>query len=434
MATRLYFKATTAAAVSPTPSVSWGRTTDVLYRKLTETKGSTTLADGTPISVPAFTTTLERTYVSTRMASGILFDAGTTLTWWLQVAKAGGGALVQSAVISIRILSEDGATVRLASGVTLAGPYSEYPTAMTSRQLLSAVNVFGSSYTTVAGDRLVIGLGHYDGTGGSGSTASSRWGENGTDISSSGDTASDINPWVEFSTAITFIGESGGDTTPPTIASWATNAGGTQITGTLSESGCTPSSGTGGFTLAGTSATVSGWAISSTTITLTLSGTVLNGETVTLDYDDGTASVAIADAAENLLADISAASVTNNVPDTTPPTASSWATNSGGNRITATLSESGCTPSSGTGGFTLSGTSATVSSWTISGTLLTLILSGTILDSDVVTLDYDDAMTSDDIMDAATNNLADISGASVTNNVSSGGGASFSVFGDSIIN
>jgi hypothetical protein len=113
-------------------------------------------------------------------------------------------------------------------------------------------------------------------------------------------------------THATFQAAAGGDVTPPTLGSLAVNTTGDELTGTLSESGCTPSSGTGGFTLSGTAATVASWAISGTTLTLTLAGTVYNGETVTLSYDDATASEAVADAADNLLADISAASVTNN--------------------------------------------------------------------------------------------------------------------------
>lgn len=210
MATRLYFTASTAAAVSPAPSGSWDQITDVLYRKLSDTKGSSTLADGTLISVPAFTKTLERSYVSTRMNSGITFDTGTNCIFWIQVKKAGASALVQYVVISIRIVSEDGSTDRLASGVSTAGASSEYTTSMTSRQLLNSDLPFGGSYTTVAGDRIVVGVGHYDGSGGSGSTASSRWGENGTDISSGGDTSSSINPWIEFSNTITFLGEAAG--------------------------------------------------------------------------------------------------------------------------------------------------------------------------------------------------------------------------------
>jgi hypothetical protein len=102
--------------------------------------------------------------------------------------------------------------------------------------------------------------------------------------------------------------------------------------------------------------------------------------------------------------------------DTTPPTAGTWASNTAGTSITATLSESGCTPASGSGGFTLGGTSATVSSWAISGTTLTLTLSGALVYGETVTVSYDRANTTDDIADAATNYLANITTASVTNN------------------
>jgi hypothetical protein len=117
--------------------------------------------------------------------------------------------------------------------------------------------------------------------------------------------------------------------------------------------------------------------------------------------------------------------------DTTAPTLSGAATATDGATITATLSESGCVAdgggTSGTGGFTLSGTSATVASWAISGTTLTLTLSGTVLSTDTVTYAYARSTTTDDIKDAAGNYLADFSGVAVTNNVS---GAVFPVIGD----
>lgn len=134
-------------------------------------------------------------------------------------------------------------------------------------------------------------------------------------------TAAAVNPtWtvsgvLEYATEIAVFKPSGADTTAPTLSGFQTNIQGDEITATLSEAGCTPASGTGGFTLSGTSATVSGWAISGTTLTLTLSGAIAFGETVTLDYDDAGASEAIADAVDNLLADIADAAVTNNVPD-----------------------------------------------------------------------------------------------------------------------
>lgn len=102
--------------------------------------------------------------------------------------------------------------------------------------------------------------------------------------------------------------------------------------------------------------------------------------------------------------------------DATAPTLSSAAVPSAGATLTATLSKSGCTPSAGSGGFTLSGTLATVASWAISGTTLTLSLAGTVKQGETVTYSYSRAATSDDIADAFTNFLADFSDAAVTNN------------------
>ncbi len=98
------------------------------------------------------------------------------------------------------------------------------------------------------------------------------------------------------------------------------------------------------------------------------------------------------------------------------PTLSSPTVPTGGATLTATLSVSGCIPTSGTGGFTLGGTAATVSSWAISGSTLTLTLSGTVYSDETVTYSYDRATTTDDISEStAAAFLANFSGTSVTN-------------------
>src|SRR4051794_6747224 len=102
--------------------------------------------------------------------------------------------------------------------------------------------------------------------------------------------------------------------------------------------------------------------------------------------------------------------------DAPPPTIGTLAVPSAGTTLTGVLSKSSCTPASGTGGFTLSGTSAAVASWAISGTTLTLTLLGTVDSGQAVRLSYARASTTDNIADAATNYLADFSGAAVTNN------------------
>lgn len=113
--------------------------------------------------------------------------------------------------------------------------------------------------------------------------------------------------------------------------------------------------------------------------------------------------------------------------DITAPTLSARTIPDAGTTITATLSESGCLPSSGTGGFTLSGTSVSVSSWAISGTTLTLTLSGSVIAGETVLLSYARASTTDDIYDTANNYLADFTNASVTNNSTQTGESEASV-------
>lgn len=110
------------------------------------------------------------------------------------------------------------------------------------------------------------------------------------------------------------------DVTPPTVGTWVAPAAGTTITGVLSESGCVAagggSSGSGGFTLTGTPATVSGWSISGTTLTLSLTNLVYQGEVVTVAYDRANTTDDIRDAASNFLATFTAVSVTNNSTQT----------------------------------------------------------------------------------------------------------------------
>lgn len=96
---------------------------------------------------------------------------------------------------------------------------------------------------------------------------------------------------------------------------------------------------------------------------------------------------------------------------------------SAGTTLTAKLSVAGCTPTSGTGGFTLSGTSATPGAWTVSGRDITVALSPAAQQGETVTYSYSRASTTDDVEDFAGLFLANFSGASVTNNSTATGPA-----------
>lgn len=98
----------------------------------------------------------------------------------------------------------------------------------------------------------------------------------------------------------------------PTLSSPTISAAGA-LTATLSQSGCLPASGSGGFALAGTTATVTAWSISGTTLTLTTSKRLCYGETVTVAYDRGNTTDDITESTGvEYLATFTAVSVTNN--------------------------------------------------------------------------------------------------------------------------
>src|SRR5688572_29744463 len=113
MATRLYFPATEAAAVSPAfdGASKWSDTGQALRRKLANVKGSSAITAGTTIS---FTIAgLDRQYVSTRMDSGIAFTAFTdTVGIQLMTREFATTDNVDVLTILVKIVSEDGNTVR----------------------------------------------------------------------------------------------------------------------------------------------------------------------------------------------------------------------------------------------------------------------------------------------------------------------------------
>ncbi len=155
----------------------------------------------------------------------------------------------------------------------------------------------------------------------------------------------------------------------------------------------------GGHALSGTSGSGMTW-------TMAVSPAVLHGETITSAYS-GTS---IEDELGNPMATFSGASVTNNSSLPNSPKVSSWRLSSNRLSIIGTLSSSDCSPSSGTGHFTLGKTLETVTGWTISGSILTLTLSGKV---SAVTVSYaQDGLT--DITDVAGNLMPGFNGTNVT--------------------
>ena len=153
-------------------------------------------------------------FVSGPMNAGIQFTNADAISFAVQCleANAGNNLAIQ---LWAGIYSQDGTTLRRELRAKVSEG-TELATSLTNRHL--ATTQGGATYTTVAGDRLVVEFsvtGTPTGAGGvQGHNASLRWGGNGT----SGDlpandteTGTGFNPWVEFTPTVTFIGGGAGE-------------------------------------------------------------------------------------------------------------------------------------------------------------------------------------------------------------------------------
>ncbi|MCW5256195.1 hypothetical protein D5038_07485 [Verminephrobacter aporrectodeae subsp. tuberculatae] len=225
------------------------------------------------------------------------------------------------------------------------------------------------------------------------------------------------------------------DTTPPEFSSATVTNNQLVISYTEANTlDATALTGNAGFTVnstAGTAITVSSASVDATTktVTLTLSRSVANGETVTVSYAKPAAGNGVQDAAHNNALDFSGRAVTNNTPatptapaDTTPPEFSSATVRD--NQLVISYTEANAldaTALTGTAGFTVNsttGTAITVSSASVNATAktVTLTLSRSVANGETVTVSYAKPAAGNGVQDAAHNNAADFSGRAVTNN------------------
>jgi hypothetical protein len=208
MATRLYFPLDEAPAITPAFAAGWSYNSEGLRRKLADTKGSSAITIGSQIGPwTSGQLALDRQYISTRMDAGITFTAAvTTVKAQLMVREYNNGDNVDRISLHIRILSEDGLTVRatLRNG---ASAQAEFVNNATHRNKSHTAAGVSATYTTVLGDRLCVEIGYTDNSG-STPEASAKWGENATDLPENETQTTDGAGWIEFSNTITFAGES----------------------------------------------------------------------------------------------------------------------------------------------------------------------------------------------------------------------------------
>lgn len=172
-------------------------------------------------------------------------------------------------------------------------------------------------------------------------------------------------------------------------------------------------------TVAGSSVTVNSLVENATTVTLTLATPVTEGQTVTIDYVQATdITKRIQDAAGNDSLALTAQAVANETiaADTTPPVFASAAVN--GASLVLTYDEALNSTLPIAGAFTLSGTSATISSVALGSDTKTLVLTlnQSVLNTDTVTIAYAVPSSGNILKDVAGNEAPVLLTSSVTNN------------------
>ena len=218
------------------------------------------------------------------------------------------------------------------------------------------------------------------------------------------------------------------DTTAPSLTSATVNAAGTQLTLTYNEALKTANPPvTSNFSVASgsTAVSITSLTVTGQTVVLNLGSVIEGGRTVTVSYSDPTGSDdanATQDVAGNGAASLTNSSVTNNsTQDLTAPTLTSATVNAAGTQIALTYGEaldSSNLPLLGAFAVSVDGASAAISSRSVANSVVTVVLSVPVRQSQVVTITYTDPSGSDDataIQDAAGNDAGSLSNYSVTN-------------------
>ena len=205
--TRFYLWEAFAAPVSPAVDAAWESSAGPFARRPMHPSPAVgdSLKTISGFNSKAGRDRCHRQFIGPPMAAGQVFDTSVTYKAYAQVLESSSNDELRSR-IGIRIVSRDGSTVR--HTVKAIADYSsgtEWSTSLRSTAFLDGDAGTGS-YTTVAGDRLVVEFGHRDGSGAT-ISGSSRWGSTATggDVPENETTTSTtVRPWFECSLNVTF--------------------------------------------------------------------------------------------------------------------------------------------------------------------------------------------------------------------------------------
>lgn len=224
---RLYFPAATAAPVGVSPDAGWNYTSERLERSFALIKGTSAIAIGTqvgPWTATAGQTALDRTYVSPPLAAQ---EISGTVSMQLMVREYAGTDNVDQVRLVIKVVSNDGGTVRATLYSGNGSTTAEFVNNVTHRNFTAANALALSSYTCVAGDRLAVEIGYRNSTAGTTPEASAKWGENAAVLPVNNTQTTDGAPWIDFSNGLEFAALTG--TAEPSLGAPTSAASGAPV-------------------------------------------------------------------------------------------------------------------------------------------------------------------------------------------------------------
>ncbi|MDD2547704.1 MAG: SwmB domain-containing protein, partial [Burkholderiaceae bacterium] len=223
------------------------------------------------------------------------------------------------------------------------------------------------------------------------------------------------------------------DTTAPTFVKAETSTNGTKVILTYNEalSATTAAKETFAVKIGDTANAVTAVAVSGSTVELTLTSALANGNSVTVAYAAPTpanaqaTNNAVQDTAGNDAATLTTQTVTNKVPDTTSPTFSKAETSTDGTKVILTYNEALSATTAAKEAFTvkIGDTANAVTAVAVSGSTVELTLTSAVANGNSVTVAYAaptpaNAQASNNaVQDTAGNDAAALAVQTVTNNV-----------------
>jgi hypothetical protein len=207
MATRFYLSSSAAAPISPTVSASWENSSGLLRRSMTVTNAGSTLTDFTLNNVTVLQDWIHFQYVSPPI-DGATTISGTTRSIWRSMVTAGGSG---GLTYCIRVLSNDGSSV---TGTLIDQTGASRDNYNPGSQDTSGIeNGSAAAVTSVGandGDRIVLEFGAWNNNINT-DDFTVRLGESAaSDFAYTSNLTTDLNPWFELSTDLTFKAEGGG--------------------------------------------------------------------------------------------------------------------------------------------------------------------------------------------------------------------------------